>query len=150
MNWSKAKQRMAAELQAIERARKRAAEARLADARAVAAEAEEARAEAGAAVTQAECSWSQHLSQGSFNLELGQALGAQLVMDQHELERGDERKTKADRMLGDELRAWQGIEAIVRSGEKVLRRGQRELAKRAEAARDRELAERTTWKWFRA
>ena len=150
MKWSRAKQRMATKLQDIERARKRAAEARLGDARASAAEADAAKTKAEAAVAQADRSWSDHLSSKSFGLELGQAFGAQLLQEQSRLVLSEDRKANADRTLTAEQQAWQKIDTAVRTGDDVLRRGRRQLAKSAERARDQALSDSTTWKWFRA
>lgn len=149
MKWGKERQRMALKLQDIERARKSAAEARLLSARAEVGEAQEASTTARSAVEDAERGWSDHLSSKSFNLELGLALAAQLLENQHELERREQCERETEHKLEQERHAWQKLEASVRSGDHVLRRGRREIARRAENARDHELSEQTTWKWFR-
>jgi hypothetical protein len=149
MSWSRGQHRMSLQLQAIERARKGAAEARLLGARSALTEAGEARAGAGAALAAAEAEWRDHLASPAFNLELGQALGRQiLVREAVKCEREAEERA-AEEKLEREQRDWQAIEAMVRLRELALRRGRRALDKRAEEARASELAEANAWKWFR-
>jgi hypothetical protein len=148
MKWSRAKQQMLLKLQEIERARKRAAEARLLDARAAADEAEMARSKAEGEVHKAELSWSGHLKSARLNVELGQVLGAQLLQQQRVLDAHQDRERSEKRKLDEQTEVWRVIEASVRSADKNLGWARRALAKRAEAAREQELSERTTWKWF--
>jgi hypothetical protein len=148
MKWSRTKQQMVLKLQEIERARKRAAEARLLEARAAVDQAELATSEAERELHIAELSWTGHLKSARFNVELGQALGAQLLQQQRVLDRHQDRERTEKHKLDDQMEAWRKIEASVRSADKNLGWARRALVKRAEASRDQELAERTTWKWF--
>ena len=148
MKWSRTKQRMALKLQEIERARKRAIEARLLEARAAAEQAEQATSEAQGELLQAEISWSGHLKSASFNVELGQALGAHLLHQQRALDIRQDHERSQKCRLDEQTEIWRKIEASVRSADKNLSSARRALVKRSEASREHELSERTMWKWF--
>ena len=148
MKWSKAKQRMALKLQEIERARKQVAEARLLDARIAADDATQAKDQAAGQLADADASWRRHLGSPGFDLALGQALGAELLLSQRELETRQADETRDHARLDSAVERWRHVETAVRVGDQHLSRGRREVAKRAEASREQGLAERTTWKWF--
>lgn len=148
MKWSKAKQRMAFKLQEIERARRQAAEARLRDARIAADDATQAKDQAEDRLAHADASWGRHLGLPGFDLALGQALGTQLLLSQRELETRQADEKRDHTRLETAVERWRRVETAVRVGDQHLKRGRRELLKRAEASREQGLAEHTTWKWF--
>jgi hypothetical protein len=148
VKWSRASQRMAAKLQEIERVRKQAAEARLLDARAASDEAERARLGAEGVVADAEQAWNAHLTSRWFDPGLGRAFAADILMQERALDRCRVYEQAQADELERQRDAWRRIEASVRSGERRLRRGRSKLLKAAEARREQELSDRTSWRWF--
>jgi hypothetical protein len=148
MKWSKAKRQMVLKLQEIERARKRAAEARLLDARTALDDAERAKGDAETELAGAERSWRGYLQSPGFNVELSQALSAQLLDQQRALEAQQDDERRAKRRLDEQVQVWRRIEASVTSVDRHIGLARRAAIKRTEDAREQELAERTTWKWF--
>jgi hypothetical protein len=140
---------MAATLQEIERAQKTAAEGRLAAARKQADRAEEGVRTARIDAEQAERQWAEQLSAGRFNVELQVALSAELLRKEQELEAREQQQSDAEAKFDRHRRDWQQLEAGVRAGADVLKRGRRFLSGRTVKAHDQALSERTTWEWFR-
>lgn len=149
MSWSASAQRIALKLQQIERARKFAAEARVADARDEADGARRGRDDAARSLEAAEQGWAGHLASGRIDLELGKSIAAQLMREDSALMLRERGLEAAASELEAELQTWRLTEAKVRSGERALSKGRRRLAKRAQGKIDQNLAERTTWAWFR-
>jgi hypothetical protein len=148
MRWSKARQQMLAKLQQVERARRSAAEERLASARARSDEATFARDDASAALDAARREWTEHHSKGRLDIALAQLVAGNLVVRHRELDGCEQRVSAAQAQEDEERAVWRALEASVRSGDDVLRRGRRRLARQAEASRDQILSDRTTWRWF--
>ena len=147
MKWSRERLRMADQLNRIDVARRRAADARLAAARGALKQAEETRDEARVALEQSELAWATHLG-SAFDIDLGRALGAELNARDDALIASEERRLRADQRLSHEQVQWRTVEAIVRSGKAALRSGRKTLRRRADEARDCELADRTSWTWY--
>ena len=148
MKWSRDKLRTALKLHQIKRAQQKATEARLAVANSRERDAEEARSSAEGVLAEAESGWKRQIGAGRFNLDLGQVFAAQLLASESELRDCEARRNEARGETDREREAWQKLETNVRSGGRALRDGRRKLTKKAEAAYDQALSERTTWKWF--
>lgn len=148
MTWSRPRQRMLMQLQAIERARKSAAEAQLSESRSAVQDAQERSVTAREVVAEAEAMWSEHLGAPNYNVDLQLSLAQLLLAREQQLATTEQRRDDAERNLERHRTSWQQLEAGVKSGDAVLRRGRRFLAKRATEARDNEISDRTTWNWF--
>lgn len=149
MKWSKARQRMAARLQAIERAQRAAAELRLASARSDADSAEERAREARLRAGEAERDWADRLGAGRFDVELQRVLSDELLRKERELADREVQRSDADSAFDRQRHEWQHLEAGVKAGDELLRRGRRFLSRRSNDSRDAAISHQATWKWFR-
>lgn len=148
MSRSKSQLRTASQLQAIERARKGAAEGRLSEARSAADHADDQARNADHALVSAEAAWAERLVGRSINLDLQLSFAGLILSRERELTLRKDEKDEAERMLDQRRSSWQQLEASVRSGDNLLRRWRRDVARRSADRRDSELADRTSWKWF--
>ena len=149
MRWSPPKQRIAAKLQAIERAQRSAAEARMSAARSEADEASERSSSARNKLDEAARSWTDCVAGGRFNLELQLCLAEELLRKEQESEACDRDQSDAETRFDQRKHDWRQLETGVRAGDHLLKKGRRYLLRRAEAARDHSLSDQTTWKWFK-
>lgn len=149
MSRSKARLQTALKLQAIERARKITAEMRLSDARSAADLAQRQQSAASDALRDAEAAWIERLAGRRLNLELQLGFAGLILSREGEHAALGEEKVEAERILDQRRSSWQELEASVRSGDQLLRRWRRDLARRSAESGDQELADRTSWKWYR-
>ena len=149
MRWSSPKHRIAAKLQAIERAQRSAAEARLSAARSEADEASERSSSARNDLEEAARSWTDRVAGRRFNFELQLCLADDLLRKEQEFEVCDREQGEAETRFDQRKHDWQQLETGVRAGDHLLKKGRRYLLRRAEAARDHALGDQTTWKWFK-
>jgi len=149
MKWSARDQKRASALQAIDRARRMAAELRLHDAHRERDDAksgvESAEAELHASATR----WSEHLRSGRFDLALSQALAGAVVEQERAVETASTFHAESEALVERRRVEWRDFEASVQSGESLLNRGRRAIARRAEESRAAEISHSTTWKWFK-
>lgn len=148
MSRTKSQLRTASQLQAIERARKGAAELLLSDARSATDHAHDQARSADHALVAAEAAWAERMVGRSLNLDVQLSFAGLIVSRERDLVLREEEKVEAERMLDQRQTSWQHLEASVRSGDDILRRWRREIARRSADRRDCELADRTSWKWF--
>jgi len=149
MRWTARNQKMAAQLQAIERGRKSAAEMRLVEARQLEETACTSREKADDALGAAEAHWTEHLRSGPVDLLLQQALAYSVLRREHELQQARREEQGAEALVGRRLTEWRYAEAGVRSGEAILKRGARTLSRRSDDSREHQISERSGWKWFK-
>ena len=149
MKWSARDQKTATALRAIDRARRMAAELRLHDAHQSEDEARSGRDSAEAELQASATRWSEHLRSGRFDLALSQALAGGVVEQERAVERASTLHTESEALVERRRLEWRDFEASVQSGESLLNRGRRAIARRAEESRAAEISESTTWKWFK-
>lgn len=149
MRWSRAKLRMVNKLQAIERAHKTAAEARLGSARRAADEAEASSRKAKTELHAAEQSWVDRLSAGQVDMHLQRMFGDELLRRERELQASEQEQEDADVRLEHARKGWQQLEAGVRAGDRILKKGRNFLSRQGEELRAGALSDLTTWEWFK-
>lgn len=148
MSRTKSQLRTAAQLQAIERARKGAAELLLSDARLAKDHAHDQARNADQALVAAEAAWAERMVGRTINLDVQSSFARLIVSRERDLRLREEVNVEAERVLDQRRISWQHLEASVRSGDNLLKRWRREVARRSADRRDSELADRTSWKWF--
>lgn len=148
MSRTKSQLRTAAQLQAIERARKGAAELLLSDARSANDHANDQARNADQALVAAEAAWATRMVGQNINLDLQLSFAGLILARERDLALRVEQRVEAERMLDQRRTSWQHLEASVRSGDDLLKRWRRDIARRSADRRDCELADRTSWKWF--
>jgi len=149
MKWSRTRLRVAGKLQAIERAQKAAAEMRLSDARRASDQAAEETRDARGNLDDAERSWNERISARQLDLELQRAFADELLRRERDLGAKVGEEQEAEVRLERARSGWQQLEAGVRAGDRMLKKGQRFLSRQGEEARDRALSDLTTWEWFK-
>ena len=149
MKWSRARLRLAGKLQAIERAQKAAAEMRLGDARQDSDRAAERTQGARDELDDAERCWTEHLSARQFDIELQLAFAEELLRRERDLGAKEGEQQEAQVRLDRAQTGWRQLEAGVRAGDRMLKKGQRFLSRKGEEARGRALSDLPTWEWFK-
>lgn len=139
---------VAKQLQAIECARRAAAEVALADARRSAMEAQTKQDDARRDTASAEEAWSAQMSRGRLDPAVSRLFANELLTRERAHEEAREQKDEADARSQRRLQEWIELEASVRSGDRLIARWGREARRQREDALDRELADRTSRKWF--
>ena len=148
MKWSKPRHGMALRLHAIERARRGAAEAALARAAEEAARAGVAEQDAADSVRAAEAEWVTRMTGGQLDLDIGRLLSRELIERETERSAAQARAAECKSLEEGARSQVQALDAAVRSGERTLRKGRRQLSRKAETARESAQSDLTSWRWF--
>lgn len=140
--------RVAKELQAIECARRTAAQVALADARRAVADAQRDQNEAQGAAAEADSEWRAHMAKGYLDPAINRLFAGELLARERAHDAARHQTEEAESRSDRRLQEWIELEASVRSGERLITRWGREARRKRNDALDRELADRTSRKWF--
>ena len=149
MSRVKTRLKIALKLQAIERARRSAAEMELGQARTAAERSGTEETAATRALGEAERAWAGQLAGRTIDVELNKSFAGHLLASERELIERQAENREAGRLVDQKRSSWTKLEASVRSGDMLLGRWRRDLHRRAAERSDQELADRTSWNWFR-